>query len=349
MGILARRQKRMAQALKVVAAGACLWGVLLSPTFAGAVKVEVEKDTFLDFHLLLQPWAQFRYEDLSAEAEKQHGFGDFYLRRTRIIVAGQITKWVNFFVETDQPNWGKGGDWTSSPMIIQDAYVSFDLHEKFRLVAGMLLTPFVHNLSQGAVNLHTLDYHVDLAKYPQGSNKGWRDMGVMARGFLLHRKIDYRLAITNGVQDGAEVIKATETTPAVVARTGECPRFSGRIAYNFFDAEEGFFLGGTYLGKKKVLSVGLAYDAQPGVYGDGGHYWGLGGDIFVDIPLGYRRLSGQLDVVAYGGNKNPNRGVGAAFDLGYAIGRFEPLVSVDWFRPEGGAKSPSSSWASMRA
>jgi hypothetical protein len=203
----------------------------------------------------------------------------------------------------------------------------------------MILTPFIHNASQGATSLHGLDYHSDLVKYPGPSNKVWRDNGVMFRGFLLNKHIDYRIAITNGVQDGAKMKDATATAPQVNAATGECPRFSGRLAYNFFDAEEGFFLAGTYLRAKKILSLGFAYDVQPGVYGahDNLHqYWGLGGDIFLDLPVGKKdRVSGQLDFVAYGGDTNPTRGKGFLFDLGYAIGKFEPIVAVDWYR--GGA------------
>ncbi|MBI5480373.1 MAG: hypothetical protein HY906_16035 [Deltaproteobacteria bacterium] len=129
--------------------------------------------------------------------------------------------------------------------------------------------------------------------------------------------------------------RLSSTAPQVNAATGECPRFSGRVAYNFFDAEEGFFLAGTYLGAKKVLSLGFAYDVQPGVYGahDNQHqYWGLGGDIYLDLPMGRNRVSGQLDFVAYGGDTNPTRGKGFLFDLGYAIGKIEPLVAIDWYR-----------------
>jgi hypothetical protein len=330
------RSSALTAACRAALAALVLVPILLGSSPAKAVKVEVDKDTFLDFHLLVQPWGQFRYEDLKDDPNVQHGFGDFYLRRARIMVGGQITKWVSFFAETDQPNWGKGGDWsTTNPFFVQDAYVSFDIHEGFRIVAGMLLIPFIHNAGQGAGTLHNLDYHSDLMKYPLNSNKVWRDSGVMFRGLLLNKKIDYRIAITNGVQDYAEMIKGSATAPTVFAATGECPRFSGRLAYNFFDAEEGFFLGGTYLGQKKVLSLGFAYDTQPGVYGPKHNYWATGGDIFVDMPMGKgNRLTGQLDFVGYGGDHNPNRGKGFLFDLGYAMGKIEPLVAVDWYRPE---------------
>jgi hypothetical protein len=377
------RSRAVTVVCRAVLAALVLVPLLVSST-AQAVKVEVDKDTFLDLHLLLQPWVQLRHNDpadaasIAAnpndfQAKLQRTFGDFYVRRTRFVIGGQVTKWVSFFAETDMPNWGKGGNWNptdrhthdvtiagtptttsafggSGPMYIQDAYLQFNIHEAFNIVGGMILTPFIHNGAQGATSLHTLDYHADLMKYPNNTNKVWRDNGVMFRGFLFKKHLDYRISITNGVNDGTTMVAATATAPAVVARTGECPRFSGRLQYNFFDAEEGFFLAGTYLGKKKILSLGFAYDAQPKVYGwDKGTYWALGGDVFVDLPMGKNRLSGQLNFVGYGGDNNPTRGKGMLFDLGYAIGKWEPIVALDWYRPEVKKFTASSSYMNINS
>jgi hypothetical protein len=295
-------------------------GLLAAVLLAGAsparaARVDLARNTFLDLHLLLQPSVQLR-EDVHAAPQ----FGsDFYVRRTRFVMAGQVTKWLSFFAETDQPNWGKGGDWTPA-FFVQDAFLSLNVHEALVIDGGMLLVPFVHNARQGATSLHSLDYHSDLIRYPTGSNKVWRDNGVEIRGLLLDRRLNYYVAITQGVGK----------TPH------DTPRVSGRLAVNFFDAEDAFFLSGTYLGKKRILSVGAAFDFQQGSFGPGTTYAGVGGDIFLDFPLKHRRrVSGQIDVVYYGGGGNPDRGTGLLFDLGYAVGPFEPLVAVDWFRPDG--------------
>jgi hypothetical protein len=307
--------------------------VLLHATPAGAVKLSAKEDIWLDLHLLVQPWMQLRHDPAAAE----RSFGnDFYLRRLRLIAGGQLTRWVSFFVETDQPNWGKGGDWSKPGFFVQDAYVSFDVHQAFKVVAGLVLIPFVHNAAQGATSLHTLDYHSELVKYPTGSHIIWRDVGVVVRGLVARQRLDYRVGITRGVADGYEVIKADPANPASVAvksRTRSVPRFSGRVAFNLFDAEDGFFLAGTYLGNKKVVSVGAAFDVQPGVWGESTAYYGFGGDLFVDLPLAKnRRLSGQVNVVTYGAKSNPERGLGLLFDLGVAFGRWEPVVALDWYR-----------------
>ena len=345
-----QHRSRAVTAVRAVLAAVVFVPLLLGSSPARAAGLQIDKDTFLDVHLLLQPTIQLRHGDPNDHptladindypSNIQRTYGDAYMRRTRFVLGGQVTKWVSFFAESDMPNWGKAGDWKTSTFYVQDAYMQFNIHEAFNIVGGMILTPFFHNASQGATSLHNLDYHADLVKYPAAANKVWRDNGVIFRGFLFNKHLDYRIAFSNGVQDGAEVIAAkaavgtNPAVPAVIAATGECPRFSGRLQYNVFDAEEGFFLAGTYLGKKKLLSFGFAYDVQPGVYGPKNQYWGMAGDVFLDMPLGKNRVTGQIDVVGYGGDKNPTRGKGMLFDLGYAIGRWEPLIAVDWYRAD---------------
>ena len=212
---------------------------------AGAVKIEASEDVFVDVRYLLQPHVVLSNDPAASPAFTS----DFYIRRSRIILGGQVSPFVSFFMETDMPNWGKGGDWSNPTFFVQDALVSFDVHEAFKVSVGMLLIPFVHHAKQGATSLHTLDYHGGMVRYPAG--KVWRDNGVEFRGILAGGRLDYRVAITNGVTG----------TPH------DIPRFSGRLALNLADAESGLFYGGTYLGKKKVVSFGAAFDVQPEAFG----------------------------------------------------------------------------------
>ncbi len=294
--------------------------VLFTGGPAKAIKLEASPDYFVDIRALLQPWIVFDNNPTSQTDLAT----DFYMRRTRIMLGGQVSKWVSFFLETDQPNWGRGGNWAigdgTNEIFIQDAYVTLDFHEAFKVDVGMLLIPFIHQSRQGATSLHTLDYHAALIKYPAGSHKVWRDNGVEFRGLVFDKKLSYHLAVTNGVGG--------------VNDFDDVPRFSGRIAYNAFDAEDAFFLGGTYFGKKKVLSFGFAFDTQPDAFNDRNTYYAFGADVFFDIPFGKQdRLSGQAAYVYYGHDDNPDKGQGLLFDIGYAFGPFEPLLALDWWRP----------------
>ena len=305
---------------------------------AEAVKIQVpdKDDMFLKINFLVQPQIQLIHDPLLDDPALMT---DFYLRRTRILLHGQVSKWVSFFFETDQSNWGRKGDWTTSEFIVQDAFVDFDIAPEFKIAVGMILTPFVRHFRQSAVSLNTLDYHAALAKYPAGSNKVWRDMGVEFRG-IVAKKLDYRLAITNGVPFAAVQGAAPAgggAAPVTYTNKSDMPRFTARLAYNLFDTDGGFFYSGTTLGKKRILAIGAAVDLQPGAFADDNTYMAVGGDVFFDIPAGgSNRMSGQVDFVYYGDadGKNANAGMGLLFDFGYAIGDWQPLVAVDWFQPK---------------
>ncbi|MDP7111329.1 MAG: hypothetical protein QGH45_05170, partial [Myxococcota bacterium] len=273
------------------------------------------EDVFVDVGYLLQPHLVLGNDPTAAPEFTS----DFYLRRSRLMLGGQVSPFVSFFVATDMPNWGKGGDWSNPDLLVQDAVVSFGAHEAFRVSVGMLLIPFVHQAKQDPGTLHTLDFHDAVLRSPTGVAR--RDNGIEFRGLLAGGRLDYRVAITNGVAG----------TPH------DIPRLSGRVAVNFADAEPGLFLGGTHLGDKKVVSIGAAFDAQPEAFGGADAYYAFGGDFFLDVPMGGNRLSSQVNYVYYGGSANPDAGMGVLFDLGYAIGKLEPLVAVDWFMPRGAA------------
>jgi hypothetical protein len=295
---------------------------------AEAVKIGVNDDYFVKLNFLTQPQFQIT-APTDGETPVEWGF---YLRRTRILLGGQVSKWVVFFMETDISNWGKGGDWKPD-FIVQDAFVTFQIHDAFRISTGMLLLPFTHHFRQSAVSLVTLDYHVALAKYPSGSHAVWRDMGIEFGGVVLDGHLDYRVAVTNGTPLGHKTTDAvTGLTTIDFARP---PRFTGRIGTNILDPDAGFFYGGTSLGKKKVMSGGFSFDVQPDAFGSGSHYYALAGDVVLDMPINdILRISGQAAFLHYGGEDNPTGGTGFMFDFAVGIKNFQPVVlMVDWFRP----------------
>jgi hypothetical protein len=71
-------------------------------------------------------------------------------------------------------------------------------------------------------------------------------------------------------------------------------RYAGRVQYNVFDTETGFFYAGTYLGKKKILAVGAAFDAQKDF-----HAYGV--DAFFDHPAGPGAVTAQFDYNRFDG------------------------------------------------
>ncbi len=293
---------------------------------------------------------------------------DAYIRRIRLMAYGQINKWVNFFIETDNANLGKGADW-SPRMFIQDAYMELNLHKAFQIDLGLLLAPFSHHGMQAATSLLGMDYHSALIKYPAGSNLVWRDAGVMIRGMFAGDHIEYRLALLNG----------TRGNPATgdLRNPDDAPRLTGRLTFNVFDAEGGagvggFFYDGLYLAKtdagitssKKVLSFGVSSDWQKdlnvtldpadGSVVDRTSYVGVAWDAFLDLPLGASKimsLNGQVNGYFYNFGDRTTRtdevsyydtlatpdasaytGLGLSSEFGFRYSWLQPLVLVDFYK-----------------
>ena len=61
------------------------------------------------------------------------------------------------------------------------------------------------------------------------------------------------------------------------------------------DPETGFFYAGTYVGAKKILAIGAAFDTQS-------HYHAYDADVFTEYPFGPGAFNGQLDLTHFDGD-----------------------------------------------
>jgi|GEM_PF-1471210 len=321
-----------------VAAAAFVWA-MAQPAEAGYKIGDDEAN--LKLGALLQAWGA-----TTSEAAPDGGMEtEMYLRRMRIVLSGQTNDTVNFFFETDSPNFGKAGSYDVN-MFMQDAWVELNVDPALQVDAGLLLVPFSHHGMQGATSLLTVDYHTALLRYPLGSNKVWRDAGFMARGMILHDIIEYRLGLFNGVHGKPEPVKVTNdagvswTQQADPRNPSDWPRVAARITFNGFDAEGGpgaggFFYDGLYLksedghvtSPKKVLAFGVSVDWQKDLAPDWGplpatsgtperpidevtDYYAAAADVFWDLPLDGERsmaINGQVNAYYYnyGDRRNP--------------------------------------------
>ncbi len=334
-------------------------GTLLAASSAQAIQTVWEKD---DAKLQLGYLLQFQAAFTEKEAPAGDTWGkDFFIRRSRIIMAGNVTKNISFFMETDSPNLGKNGDWGAA-FFVQDAFMSFKLFPELIIDTGMIIVPFTHHFLQGATNLNTLDYHAKLAKYPAGSHKVWRDAGVQFRGYALGNKLHYRVGIFNGVEGVAGQVDAAGA-PIPALNESDLPRFTGTVRYYVFGqedgkgAETGFFLTGmNYLGDKDddvpILSFGVAGDFQGkaflGADGKPANYMAFGGDVFVDYPLGKgQEFIAQVNAIYYNyGSKAANTGIAILSEVGYRYLQFQPVLGFDYFKSDAGS---AANWQQIQA
>jgi hypothetical protein len=311
---------------------------------AAAVPVLVDEEKGIAFNVgaLIQPWLQLTAP--GAEGEGSAGIGspngspnfDFYLRRARILVFGSVTKELSFFIDTDQPNYGKNGDYTTPPMFVQDAFFSYAFMPEFKIDAGMMLLPLSHHTIEGASGLHALDYHGLTVRLP--GSKVFRDTGVQFRGVLLNDKLAYRVGVFEGVRYVPPAVPALAPAvdPPAVNPSG-LPRITGQLRFNVMGAENDFFLKGIYFSPTPIVSVGVGMDYQgdavlAGTPAEPKAHTGLSADVFAELPFSEEDeliVKGNVFLYGDGAPGLPTGGTTFYAEAGFRHGWLEPLAFVD--------------------
>lgn len=246
-------------------------------------RVEGASGSSIRVGILLQP--QF----MAANSATHDSYSkNLYLRRTRILVGGTLLGAFEYFIDTDYPNLffannvtGSGGAADTSMkatpgMNIQDAFGTWKAFKDYlKFDVGYMLPALAHNAIQGATSLYSWDYfsytfqHNANGVFLASGNAVGRDAGLQARGLLVDGHVEYRAGLFQGRRNG-------QTDNDVGARNFF--RFAARLQVNLLDPETGFFYQGSYLGSKRVVSLGGAVDIQD-------TYKYFAGDVFVDLPI----------------------------------------------------------------
>ena len=240
---------------------------------------------------------------------------NIFLRRFRILFGGKIAdKWTYFF-ETDSPNVGKAtgtaGAKDAGNIYMQDAFVTYNHADAFKVDVGMLLLAQSRNHIQSAASLLPVEYspYTFVESTPTGERVG-RDYGVQLRGYPFKQHFEYRLGVFSGV-------RGTDSANEL--------RVAGRGVWYPFAADTGYFYTGTYHGQKKLVAIGGSFDVQK-------EYGSYGVDAFLEQPInkgaqgftvqfGWTRVDGGTFLTAL--PKQDNLLVETAFH--FSRGRFSPF------------------------
>ena len=264
----------------VAAATAIL--TLLAATASAQAVIKVDDTTNFRLGVLLQPQADWTQDATGYEQ-------NLFLRRARVLLGGQLSPSVTFFLETDNANLGKvvgGTKAISTGFTLQDAFVEWKVADALTVGAGLMFIPLCRNCYESAGTLLPIDYGASsfLESGPTQSVVS-RDTGFQARGYLAHNRLEYRVGAFQGARDRL---------------SRNAFRSAGHVQYAFLDTESGFFTTGTYLGKKKVLTVGGGYDVQS-------DYKAFSGDAFFDHPIGAAgAVTLQADLIHFDGGRTFN-------------------------------------------
>ena len=248
-------------------------------TATAQIVVKNEDATF-KFGFEGQVWADWTQDSTAGSQGYQQ---NLYLRRARLLIAGDIGHDISFFVETDSPNLGKTPKSPGAGFLLQDAFLEWKPLKVLNIDAGLFIVPMSRNALQSTLSYYTIDLS-SLATVTNSATQSsaLRDLGFEARGFFLNDHLQYRLGEFQGERD---------------PNARNSLRSAGYLQYDFFDSEKGYVFAGTALGEKKVLAIDAGADKQ-------GDYRGLSANVALDLPVnGHDEIGGQFQFFHYDGRR----------------------------------------------
>ncbi len=314
-----------------------------------------KKDNFkLDAGFWGQAWYQTVGDarDTNGDARQDAGIYGTLIRRAYLYAKASYSGRLSAFVHLagdrldqdylhDRPSLGLG-----SNMVFRDAWITVNLYkDMLKLQAGRMYVPLTRNY--GTTSTKSL-LNLDL-NWSQGGIRGGifypsrigRDDGVCLWGNLVNDRLQYRFMVAKGIYKDS-------------VNPGDHPRFAGRLSWAFMTPETTWFNKGTYLGKKKVLSVGIGGDYQGGLYlhGRKQDYSAWTMDVHWDQPLGPEGGAITAEAAYVYINNGPNSlnythfvsGSDSSiysFKAGYLLpwhpvpGSFQPNMHFECIAPEG--------------
>lgn len=283
---------------------AALFG--LTVTAHAGPTIAFGKEGSLTINYSLQAWAQSRDFTSPTDSGKST---DFFLRRNRLAFTGQYNDLVGFYANLDAPGDSRGGQDDRS-IFFRDAYITIDHSDPFRFIVGRFKNTFTRENLEACFDPLTMDRAELLSYTPWG---GSRDTGVAMWGNLADGMFSYRVMAADG-REGNPVVK-------------DSPRLTARVHVSLFDAETDYGYRGTYLGTKRVLTIGAAVDKQSSVaYGDSvgmtdpKNYKAWTVDVFYEQPTSAGTFTASAAVVKYDTGKvhfglSPDTDLPAGTDL----------------------------------
>jgi hypothetical protein len=262
---------------------------------------------------------------------------DFNLDSARIYLSGSLSKNIKGMLNTEKDIAGEGFQ-------AIDANVQLEISPEFAIWAGRFLSPSDRANMAGPYYSLGGGYWSGIASR-YGYNGGYigRDDGVAAVGTLL----DGKLAYSFGAFEGNTAFKIAPVAALFTGRTGsDGLMYAGRLQYDFWDAEPGYYGTGNYLGSKDILAIGIAGRTQ----GNGAYSAVKTGDYksySIDFLLEKKGVGpGAISIEAAGYDydtddvflseqgKAYSAGLGYIFSQKVGWGQFQPFVRYQKFNPD---------------
>ena len=275
--------KKLAGMAKMMIVLFCAWG-FVSPSWAG-IKMEIDEQTKGEVGIWMQTWYQWVEKDDKVATDED--LNDFMIRRAYMYLKGQVTEHVSFFTHIASDRVGQDGlPATDAQRDValgggvawRDLWITLNLHEALKIQIGRMYVPLTRNYGTTSTKCMMTTDLPFLQGGVRGSifyaSKVGRDDSVTIWGNPLDGMLQYRFMISEGVEG--------PNNPK------DNLRFAGRLSLSLLEPETSWFNKGTYIGEKKVLSLGLGFDSQDDLMLGGSEkdnsVWTI--DAFLDHPVG---------------------------------------------------------------
>ncbi|MBI5656761.1 MAG: porin [Geobacter sp.] len=227
---------------------------------------------------------QMAVRDNGSGADQNGETMSFNFRRNRLALMGAYGDMFTLYVQTeyvDSQNlslpFQVSENRANKEFTILDAALRFNFHDSFKVTAGKFKYNFTRENLDACETPLTLDRSLFIR-----ANESTRDTGVAVWGNFLDGMFQYR----------ADVMEGRTATDASAPQPQSSYRYGVRGHISLLDPEKDYGYKGTYLGKKKVLTIGGAYQYEPRVaYADTvaktgeKNYHGYTADIFFEYPV----------------------------------------------------------------
>lgn len=309
---------------------------------------------YLKFGFLNQ--AQLRYEQNNPgsliQGQPANDSTDIGLRRTRLVLQGQITDRVYFYTQYGMNNFNFLSQMDNNRHIaayFHDAFGELRLTQGHQMTIGGGLGMFngLSRFSAPSVStILTLDVPLAAQYDTERTSLFNRHLGVYLRGQV--SKFRYIVAANDSfpiTTDGITGDGAISPSISNFAQIGHKKQYTGMFYWNFWDTEPNTnpYMQGTYLGKKSILNLEAGFVTQKAAMWTGTSaanaqfhdmtHWSVA--MFLDAPVdkvketaisayaGYFNFNYGQNYLRYNGNgQNSANGAGAGISGGGNGGAF---------------------------
>jgi hypothetical protein len=281
-----KRSDHMVNIVKKIKLAACVIGflVMLAGTAYAGPRMTFGPDDEGLMQIDYKAQFQWTYRDTGSGPLKDQETNEFNFRRNRIAFLGRYGDILSIYVQAE---------YIEHENIAIYSVLDSDSGSNFQLIDAALRFNFANEfkVSVGKIKWNFTRENLDICEEPLTLDRSLfirppyvdtRDRGIAVWGNLFNDVFQYR----------ADVMQGRRQTTASAPEPESSPRYGVRAHISLLDPENRHGYEGTYLGEKKVLTIGGGYEYEPSIaYANvvaktgKKDYQGWTADLFFEYPI----------------------------------------------------------------